>query len=80
FTDQATKFQVLQAARMAKDGATKDEILSAIEEVKEKTELFIGVSTLENLVKGGRISRVTGLISSLLNIRLVMIMKDHLLE
>lgn len=80
FTDQATKFQVFQAARMAKDGATKDEILSAIEEVKEKTELFIGVSTLDNLVKGGRISRVTGLISSLLNIRLVMIMKNHLLE
>ena len=52
----------------------------AIEKVKEKTELYIGVSTLENLVKGGRIGRVTGLLSSLLNIRVIMMMKDHQLE
>ena len=42
--------------------------------------MYIGVSTLENLVKGGRIGRVTGLLSSLLNIRVVMEMKDHQLE
>ncbi|MGT2754529.1 DegV family protein [Streptococcus ovis] len=80
FTDQATKFQVVEAARMAKAGASKEAILTAIEEVKEKTELYIGVSTLENLVKGGRIGRVTGLLSSLLNIRVIMQMKDHQLE
>ena len=80
YTDQATKFQVVEAARLAKAGASKEEILVAIEKVKEKTELYIGVSTLENLVKGGRISRVTGLLSSLLNIRVIMTMKDHQLE
>lgn len=80
YTDQAIKFQVVEAARLAKAGASKEEILVAIEKVKEKTELYIGVSTLENLVKGGRISRVTGLLSSLLNIRVIMTMKDHQLE
>ena len=80
YTDQATKFQVVEAARLAKAGASKEEILAAIEKVKEKTELYIGVSTLENLVKGGRIGRVTGLLSSLLNIRVIMTMKDHQLE
>ncbi|TCD46012.1 DegV family protein [Streptococcus sp. X16XC17] len=80
FTDQAAKFQVVEAARMAKAGATKEEILTAIERVKDKTELYIGVSTLENLVKGGRIGRVTGLLSSLLNIRVIMQMKDHQLN
>ena len=80
YTDQATKFQVVEAARLAKAGASKEEILVAIEKVKEKTELYIGVSTLENLVKGGRIGRVTGLLSSLLNIRVIMTMKDHQLE
>ena len=80
FTDQAMKFQVVEAAKLAKEGADLDTVLARIEEVKEKTELYIGVSTLENLVKGGRIGRVTGLLSSFLNIRVVMEMKDHQLE
>lgn len=80
FADQATKFQVLAAARLAKEGAPLEEIIAAVEDVREKTELYIGVSTLENLVKGGRIGRVKGLISSLLNIRVIMQMQNHQLN
>ena len=80
FTDQALKFQVVEAAKLAQEGKELEEILSHVEEVKSHTELYIGVSTLENLVKGGRIGRVTGLLSSLLNIRVVMQMKDHELQ
>ena len=80
FTDQALKFQVVEAARLAHEGKDIDEILSQVEEIKNNTELYIGVSTLENLVKGGRIGRVTGLLSSLLNIRVVMQMKNDELQ
>lgn len=80
FTDQAMKFQVVEAAKMAQSGADVIEIIQRIEEVKNKTELYIGVSTLENLVKGGRIGRVTGVLSSLLNIRVIMQMKNHELQ
>lgn len=80
FTDQAMKFQVVEAAKLAKEGKDLETILAHIEEVKNHTELYIGVSTLENLVKGGRIGRVTGLLSSLLNIRVVMQMKNHELQ
>ena len=80
FTDQALKFQVVEAAKLAQEGKELEEILSHVEDVKNHTELYIGVSTLENLVKGGRIGRVTGLLSSLLNIRVVMQMKDHELQ
>ena len=80
FTDQALKFQVVEAAKLAKEGSELEEIPQKIEEVREKTELYIGVSTLENLVKGGRIGRVTGLLSSLLNIRVVMQMDNHQLQ
>lgn len=76
FTDQALKFQVVEAARLAQEGKDIETIVAHVEEVKKHTELYIGVSTLENLVKGGRIGRVTGLISSLLNIRVVMQMED----
>ncbi|MFS9156702.1 DegV family protein [Streptococcus infantis] len=80
FTDQALKFQVVEAAKLAQEGKDLETILTHVEEVKKNTELFIGVSTLENLVKGGRIGRVTGLLSSLLNIRVVMQMKDDELQ
>ncbi len=80
FTDQALKFQVVDAAKLAQEGKDMEEILTRVEAVKNNTELYIGVSTLENLVKGGRIGRVTGLLSSLLNIRVVMQMKDHELQ
>ena len=80
FTDQCQKFQVVQAAKMAQEGGSLEDVLAKVEEVRQKSELFIGVSTLENLVKGGRIGRVTGLISSLLNIKVVMELKDHVLN
>ena len=80
FTDQCQKFQVVQAAKLAQEGGSLQEVIAKVEEVRQKSELYIGVSTLENLVKGGRIGRVTGLLSSLLNIRVVMQMKNHELQ
>lgn len=52
FTDQALKFQVVAAAKLAQAGASLEDILAAVQDIKSKTELYIGVSTLENLVKG----------------------------
>lgn len=71
-TDQGLSFQVIRAAEMAKEGKSAEEILAEIEKIKNNTKLYIGISTLDNLVKGGRISRATGLLSSMLNIRVVM--------
>ncbi|WP_086313045.1 DegV family protein [Enterococcus sp. 7F3_DIV0205] len=72
FTDQGLSFQVIQAAKLAQNGASVPEILAEINHVKENTKLFIGISTLDNLVKGGRISRATGLLSSIFNMKVVM--------
>lgn len=77
FTDQAQKFQVVEAARMAKTGATKAEILKKVDHIRQSTELYIGFSTLENLVKGGRVSRMTGLFGSLLNVRVIGDLKNR---
>lgn len=75
-TDQAMAFQVLAAAKLAQAGASMDEILTSLEEMRSKTELYLGVSTLENLIKGGRIGRVSGLLGSLLNIKVIMQMQN----
>lgn len=72
FTDQGLSFQVIQAAKLAQAGAGVPEILAEIERVKQNTKLYIGISTLDNLVKGGRISRTTGLLSNIFNMKVVM--------
>lgn len=72
FTDQGLSFQVIQAAKLAQVGAGVPEILAEIERVKQNTKLYIGISTLDNLVKGGRISRTTGLLSNIFNMKVVM--------
>ena len=54
-----------------------EEILEKIKYIRENTELFIGFSTLENLVKGGRVSRMTGLFGSLLQVRVIGTLKDR---
>ena len=67
FTDQGLSFQVIQAAKLAQAGAGVPEILAEIERVKQNTKLY-----MDNLVKGGRISRTTGLLSNIFNMKVVM--------
>lgn len=76
FIDQSLSHQVIQAAKMAQAGSNSAEIIAGINAIRDKSKLFIGISNLENLVKGGRISRTTGLVTSLLNIKIVMELKE----
>jgi DegV family protein with EDD domain len=62
-------FMVLQAAKLAGEGKSKDEILEALREFKQKIKVLFVPSTLEYLKKGGRIGKAKGLIASLLEIK-----------
>ena len=66
---QALGFQVIEAARMARDGHSVESILERTKEVLSRTSLFVVVDTLENLIKGGRIGKAAGWIGSLLSIK-----------
>ncbi|MEW4287121.1 DegV family protein [Rossellomorea marisflavi] len=69
FISRGLGFQVIEAARLAREGKGVEEILKAITEIREKTQLYVVVDTLENLVKGGRIGKGKAMIGSLLNIK-----------
>lgn len=69
FISGALGFQVIEAAKMAETGKSVQEIVSRLDFVRNQTQLFVVVDTLENLVKGGRIGKGTALIGSLLNIK-----------
>ncbi len=69
FISRGLGFQVIEAAKLAREGKGVEEILKAITEIREKTQLYVVVDTLENLVKGGRIGKGKAMIGSLLNIK-----------
>ncbi|MGY4734668.1 DegV family protein [Weissella cibaria] len=70
YIDRALAAQVLVAGRMAQAGASRDEILAELQRVEANTELYLTVTTLKNLVAGGRLSKASGLIGTLLDIKL----------
>ncbi|MCH1626373.1 DegV family protein [Fredinandcohnia quinoae] len=76
YISQALGFQVVEAAKMAKEGKTIEEISARIDEIRKNTKLFVTVDTLDNLVKGGRIGRGKALIGSLLNIKPIASLDD----
>ncbi len=63
---------VLQAAKLAKEGKSKEEILKAIEFYKENIEHIFTVDDIEYLFRGGRVSRVQAFVGGLLNIKPVL--------
>lgn len=69
FISIALQFQVKEAAEMAKQGKSMEEILNRLDQVRDHTKLYIMIDTLENMVKGGRIGKGKALIGSLLNIK-----------
>ncbi|WP_143810841.1 DegV family protein, partial [Oenococcus oeni] len=67
--DRGLSFQVLAAARMVQEGKTIEEIISLLTKIKNQTKIFLSLESLKNLIAGGRISRASGLVGSLLNIK-----------
>ena len=60
---------VLEAAKMAKEGATKEDILNRVAFLMKHMEHIFTVADLQYLVRGGRLSKVAGFIGGLLNIK-----------
>jgi DegV family protein with EDD domain len=69
FISIALQFQVREAAEMAKQGKSLEEILNRLDTVRQNSRLYIMIDTLENMVKGGRIGKGKAFIGSLLNIK-----------
>lgn len=72
FVDRPLAFQVLTAAEMAQEGADLDSILQQLDVVRNETVFYVGIVTLENLVKGGRVSNTLGKVSAFLNLKLML--------
>lgn len=59
----------VEAARAAKEGKNKQQILDMIERLLDEVQVYFIVDTLEYLQKGGRIGKASAMLGALLNIK-----------
>jgi DegV family protein with EDD domain len=62
-------FSAIRAGELIEQGLAFDEVCRQVEDIARKTKLFFCVSTLEYLVKGGRIGLVSGMLGTMLNLK-----------
>ncbi len=60
---------VLEAAKLASEGATKDVVVTAVEALRDRLKLVGALDTLDNLRKGGRIGAAGAFFGSLLSVK-----------
>lgn len=60
---------VMACGELIKKGKSFDDIISLLPKMKEKIKVFYVIDTLEYLIKGGRIGKVSGTIGKLLHLK-----------
>ncbi len=78
--DRGMAFQVLTAARMAHAGADMTTILAKIAVIRKQTKTYLFVDTLDNLVKGGRVPKLAGVVTNLIKLKFVFELVDGKLK
>ncbi len=69
-------FLALKAAEMAGRDIPKEEILNGIGFLRKKINSLFIPRTMENLIKGGRVTKMKGMMASLLEIKPILTLKD----
>ena len=62
-------FSAIRAGELIEQGLSFSEVCRGVESASANTRLFFCVSTLEYLVKGGRIGRVSGMVGTVLDLK-----------
>ncbi len=69
-------YQVIQAAILARQGATAREIMAELDQIRDRVGVCFCMSSLANAKKGGRIGEVKCLAADLMGIRPVLTFRD----
>ncbi|MBN2248576.1 MAG: DegV family protein [Coriobacteriia bacterium] len=65
-------YQVVEVARAAAEGATVDQIKERFAELRSRVHMIVGLDSVENLAKGGRIGKVAAIVGGLLKMRVTL--------
>ncbi|BCE07102.1 MULTISPECIES: DegV family protein [Bacillus] len=69
-------FQVVRAALLAEKGMTAEAIVKDLENLRDRTSLYVTIDHFDNLIKGGRIGKGKALIGSLLKVKPIARLED----
>jgi DegV family protein with EDD domain len=64
--------QVLRACELARSGCSASEVVAELEKYRKEITILILLNTLENIVKGGRLSKIQGNLAKILGIRVLL--------
>jgi DegV family protein with EDD domain len=64
--------QLIEAGRLAEKGEPVDKVVEFLENFKKHANILVLLDTLENIVKGGRLSKFQGSIARILDIRVIL--------
>lgn len=67
---------VIRAAKLIKEGKDVSEIVEDLNKIKYKISSSLSFDSLDNLIKGGRISKTVGIVTGILGIKLILEIKD----
>ena len=67
---------VRQAVELKKAGKTFDEVVEITEKLKETANVFFLVDHLDYLVRGGRLSPISGMVGTVLNIKPILYFEE----
>ena len=65
-------WQVLEAARAAAEGMGPDVALVRLARLRDRVKLLVGLDSLDNLARGGRIGKVGAFLGSMLNLKVTL--------
>ncbi len=69
-------FQVIEAAKRALEGETVESVIEAAAHARDRVQMLVGLDSLDNLVKGGRVGRVAGFVGGMLNLKVTLTVED----
>ena len=73
-------YMALEAARMAQEGKTREEIITRTQGLRERTHLFAALSTLKYMAMSGRIGHLSAGMANFLNIKPILSIQDGKLD
>lgn len=79
-TDRALSFQVLAAAKDAKEGKSIEEIKAHCLDVHKRTTTDVLVDNMDCLVAGGRVSKLAGALTKLINLKIIVRLRENSLD
>ena len=79
-TDRALSFQVLAAARDAREGKSIEEIKAHCLDIHKRTTTDVLVDNMDCLVAGGRVSRLAGALTKLINLKIIVRLRENSLD